>query len=365
MKIEFGFSKKRMLLLGTIGIIVVLTVSAFLFLNTGQVTQAAVIQPHPGLVGWWRFNDGSGTVASDSSGFGNKGAIYGATWVAGLYGGDALSFNGVSDYVSIPDSPSLEFGTGSFSVAAWLNPQVKTNGASWENNAYLDMGSYSVFLSVLRNDNGFRVYLSDGTHNVDHSTFTTLTAGTWIYVVVVVSRATNTAYLYLNSALIDSWSISAITGSLGSAASNSNVIGSSLATNGEYFTGTVDNVQIYNRALSATEIQSDFEQAPDFSPYLLANVPQGTTQVITTLSWQGTGNINVTITTPSQTYTESMMQEYLKTTYSTTGGGPMSMLNIKRLSISVTALTSAQTWNITLTYDNTVSAYQISVETQN
>ena len=105
-----------------------------------------------------------------------------------------------------------------------------------------------------------------------------------------------------------------------------------------------------------------FNKSPDFSPYLSANVPQGTTQVITTLSWQGTGNINVTITTPSQTYTESMMSEYQKTTYSTTGGGPMSMLNIKRLSISVTALPSAQSWNITLTYDNTVSAYQISVE---
>jgi hypothetical protein len=135
--------------------------------------------------------------------------------------------------------------------------------------------------------------------------------------------------------------------------------------NDPWFKGYIDEVQVYNRALSPTEIQTDFKQSPDFSPYLLANVPQGTTQVITTLSWQGTGNINVTITTPSQTYTESMMSEYQKTTYSTTGGGPLSMLNIKRLSISVTALPSTQSWNITLTYDNTVSAYQISVETQN
>ena len=129
------------------------------------------------------------------------------------------------------------------------------------------------------------------------------------------------------------------------------------------FERDIDQVQIYNRALSPTEIQSGYQQSPDFSPYLLANIPAGTTQVITTLSWQGTGNITVTITTPSQTYTESQMSIYQKTTYSTTGGGPLSMLNIKRLSISVTALPSAQSWNITLTCA-AVSAYQISVETQ-
>ncbi|MGA3059164.1 MAG: hypothetical protein ABSD92_02220 [Candidatus Bathyarchaeia archaeon] len=47
------------------------------------------------------------------------------------------------------------------------------------------------------------------------------------------------------------------------------------------------------------------------------------------------------------------MSEYQKTTYSTTGGGPLSMLNIKRASVSISALPSAQSWNITLTYDNT------------
>ncbi len=56
--------------------------------------QAATINPHPGLVGWWRFDEGSGTIAGDSSGNGNNGTIYGATWVAGKYG-QALSFDGI------------------------------------------------------------------------------------------------------------------------------------------------------------------------------------------------------------------------------------------------------------------------------
>ena len=65
----------------------------------------------------------------------------------------------------------------------------------------------------------------------------------------------------------------------------------------------------------------------------------GTTQVITMLSWQGTGSINVTVISPSQNYTEDMMSEYQKTVYSTSGG-TSSMLNIKRLSVSVNALSS-------------------------
>ena len=361
MKIEFGFSKKRMLLLGTIGIIVVLTVSAFLFLNNGQVTQAAVVQPHPGLVGWWRFNDGSGTIASDSSGNGNNGTLEGSpvpSWTTGINGG-ALSFNGINDYVDIPNSPSLQIGGNAITLAFWadisnvvnFNPILTKdnigNNRDWD--VYVQ-GSVVNFLATI------------GGNLIDINTSPyTISSNTWYYIVCVYNG--NQMLIYVNGSLITSYSV---TGNLLGHTDDVR-IGTDWGTTGRFAAATVENVQIYNRALSASEIQTGFQQPPDFSPYLLANVPQGTTQVITTLSWQGTGNINVTITTPSQTYTESnpAVTEYLKTTYSTTGGGPMSMLNIKRLSISVTALPSAQSWNITLTYDNTVSAYQINVETQN
>jgi len=131
---------------------------------------------------------------------------------------------------------------------------------------------------------------------------------------------------------------------------------------GTSFPGSIDDVHVYNRALSASEIQSGFQNNPDFSPYVLAKIPMGATQVIVTLSWQGTGSMNATIVSPAQTYTEATIPVYQKTTYSTSADGT-SMLNIKRLSVSVNALSSDQNWNITLTYD-TVTAYQISVEAQ-
>jgi hypothetical protein len=129
-----------------------------------------------------------------------------------------------------------------------------------------------------------------------------------------------------------------------------------------FFNGIIDEVRIYNRALSVAEIQADFQKSPDFSSMLLAKVPKGTTQVITTLSWQGAGSLNVTITSPSQSYTEDMIPVYQKTVYSTSGG-TSSMLNIKRLSVSVDALASDQSWYVMLTYDN-VDAYQATVEVQ-
>jgi hypothetical protein len=128
------------------------------------------------------------------------------------------------------------------------------------------------------------------------------------------------------------------------------------------FAGIIDEVRIYNRVLSPYEIQTSFQKSPDFSSNLLTKVRKGTTHVVATLSWQGTGNINVTILSPSEDYTEDTTPVYQKTSYSTSGR-PSSMLNIKRLSVSVTALSSDENWYIVLELDN-VDAYQATVEIQ-
>ena len=75
------------------------------------------------LVAWWRFDDGSGTTAVDSSGNGNDGTINGgAQWVDGQLGG-ALQFNGVDAEVRAPHIP---FDNRSFTVTMWINPVLYT-----------------------------------------------------------------------------------------------------------------------------------------------------------------------------------------------------------------------------------------------
>ncbi len=71
-----------------------------------------------GLVAWYTFDESEGTIAHDSAG-GHNGMVHGATWAEGKIGG-ALDFDGVSDYVSVPDSPELNI-TGDLTIAAWVN----------------------------------------------------------------------------------------------------------------------------------------------------------------------------------------------------------------------------------------------------
>ncbi|HEX8116044.1 MAG TPA: LamG domain-containing protein, partial [Pyrinomonadaceae bacterium] len=74
------------------------------------------------LAGFWKFNEGSGLVALDSSGKGNNGSLQGAGWVPGMVGAGALDFNG-SSLVSVPNSASLSEITNNFTIAFWAKPR--------------------------------------------------------------------------------------------------------------------------------------------------------------------------------------------------------------------------------------------------
>jgi len=70
------------------------------------------------LVAHWQFDEGSGTVAYDSAG-NNDGTIYGAQWTSGIIGG-ALDFDGINDYVEVPDNESQQIKTNQLTVMAWI-----------------------------------------------------------------------------------------------------------------------------------------------------------------------------------------------------------------------------------------------------
>ena len=79
-------------------------------------------------VGMWLFDEGKGDVAADSSGGGNNGTIHGgATWVDGMFGG-ALSLDGSDDYIEIPHDTALNVG-GGHTIALWFKlDNVPTGG---------------------------------------------------------------------------------------------------------------------------------------------------------------------------------------------------------------------------------------------
>ena len=84
------------------------------------------------LVGWWRLDEGTGTMAYDSSGMGNNGTLRGGPkWVAGV-AGQALQFDGVDDFVEVPDDQSLRV-YNEVTVMAWINAERHEGpgGAGW------------------------------------------------------------------------------------------------------------------------------------------------------------------------------------------------------------------------------------------
>src|SRR5215831_13452594 len=76
-----------------------------------------------GLVAAYGFDEGSGTTVTDQSGTGNNGTVANTTWAATGKFGKALSFNGTSSLVTIPDAASLHLTTG-LTLEAWVNPST-------------------------------------------------------------------------------------------------------------------------------------------------------------------------------------------------------------------------------------------------
>lgn len=88
--------------------------------DTDSMTVGVVIPPNREAVALYHFNEGTGGTATDSSGQGNNGTITGATWTGGYFG-QALSFDGIDDYVQ----SSLDLGELSmFTITAWIYPRV-------------------------------------------------------------------------------------------------------------------------------------------------------------------------------------------------------------------------------------------------
>ena len=95
-------------------------------LSVNVVVLNTVAQIPAGLVAAYSFDAGSGTTAADSSGNGNAGTLASTTWTtSGKFGG-ALTFNGTSSRVNIPDSTSLDLTTG-MTLSAWVYPTAAGN----------------------------------------------------------------------------------------------------------------------------------------------------------------------------------------------------------------------------------------------
>jgi len=143
--------------------------------------------PPPGdLVGLWHFDEGVGTIASDSSGNGNDGTLVNdPQWVTGMFG-NALSFDGVNDYVEIANDPNLNIAQGTWE--AWIKFNVLPSVAGHPMNPLAKANQYWIHGSLNDPDSGYTTdaivvkVRVEGTRYCAKTSSNFITAGEWYHV---------------------------------------------------------------------------------------------------------------------------------------------------------------------------------------
>ncbi|MHC4084411.1 MAG: LamG-like jellyroll fold domain-containing protein [Planctomycetota bacterium] len=206
------------------------------------------------VVSYWSFDEGSGATAYDSAGSNDGTLVNGPTWTTGQLDG-ALSFDDVDDYVEVPDDPSLRFTQyDSFSVSFWAKPS--TGGYVFSKlNASPQSGIFGYALRWLSDTNKFQFMTQkSGINNVFVDTSNnSVHPGIWYYGTAVYDN--KNMKVYLNGELKGTNFFGLNTGS--TSPDNNFAIGVRLLPSilEQYFGGIIDDVIIFNKALSAEEIQ--------------------------------------------------------------------------------------------------------------
>ncbi|TSC88932.1 MAG: thrombospondin N-terminal-like domain-containing protein [Parcubacteria group bacterium Gr01-1014_3] len=203
-----------------------------------------------GLVGFWPFNgaDISGVTASDRSGQGNNGTLTsGPTTATGVVG-QALKFDGVNDYITIANPGADDFGTGPMSVSAWY----KTGSLGYmtpidNKQAGTNLAGFNLYVNT--NTNTMRFRIANGAAQAETVGTKAINDNQWHHSVGV--RDGDTITLYTDGAQdgtpttgVSAWDIT----------SANTIQIAAYQSPGGFWNGPLDEIRLYNRVLSATEV---------------------------------------------------------------------------------------------------------------
>ena len=234
--------------------------------TTTTVTATFTTPPPPpppsgGLIAAYGFAEGSGSTVADVSGNNNTGTISGATWTtAGRFGG-ALLFNGTNAVVTVPNAVSLQLTTG-MTLEAWVYPTVTPTG--WRAVIDKNVDRYYLMASSTPNNRpSVGGTWTGGKTNL--AAPTALPINTWTHLATTFDGAT--VRLFVNGTQVAS---RAEPTPLTSSTATLQIGGN--AYSDEFFAGRIDEVRIYNRALTVGEIQSDLANPLGAAPPLPTTV---------------------------------------------------------------------------------------------
>jgi len=241
--------------------------SKLVYLISFVLVLAVVGDASADLVGYWKFDEGSGNIAVDVSGYGNDGTINGATWTTGKFG-PGLNFDGIDDDVDCGIDESLNI-TDEITIALWIKPSVAGEGGSnvgpvCKAEAGVDPWSWQLRYNAPGGGNymGFQ-FNGDPEGSTWVSVQQNLLPGEWYHIAGTFDGAN--IVCYLNGVETERNTISGIRGGNGRF-----FIGQDGWDN--IFNGVVDELRIYNHALSAVELLG--AMAGEVWPYALGPSPE-------------------------------------------------------------------------------------------
>jgi len=216
------------------------------------------------LVGWWRFDEGSGTIANDSSGNGNDGTFNGdPQWVVGYFGG-ALEFDGTDDWLDCGNDPSLDLTT--WTITFWLkvNENKNYNGFIIKGDDVTE--NYEV-LGFADGSFHFPIAHTDGSRTYINTAAGVIVPDEWAHFAYSYDAAQGRRF-YKNGDLIfeDTESGTPQTSSVSLAIGNEQPLS-------RYVNGAMDDIRIYNHLLSEPELLASMEGGEGY-PYALGPVPK-------------------------------------------------------------------------------------------
>jgi hypothetical protein len=206
----------------------------------------------PGAVAYWPFNEGSGFVAIDQTSNKNDGTIYGASYSNGKFG-KALSFDGVDDHVDVSDSTSLKITGNQITIEAW----IKINSYANSETQVICKGEDDNWIwGISVRDTGSIRLLVYSNNNDYFDSNTVLSLNKWFYVVVRYNGTHKTIFIDAKKE-----GEKAATGNIIERANDKSIyIGDRVGSMYDlFFDGIIDDLAIYNRALSIQEIKDHFE----------------------------------------------------------------------------------------------------------